>query len=109
MRCTCTFVKRDLEGALDIGVYVVAHPHEKEPDDSLDDPVNPQMQLGRRARYTIRLDVTADEARHSLLLTRLRRAEKGLRFERVPNFIPPCAFMSSHSSLMHSFRQLNEL
>jgi hypothetical protein len=32
-----------------------------------------------------------------------------LRFERAPTFIPPCAFMSSHSSLMHSFRQLNEM
>jgi hypothetical protein len=104
-----SFAKRELEGALDIGIYVVAAPHDKEPDDTLEDPVNPQMQLGRRARYAIRLDVQADEARSSLLLTRLRRAEKGLRFERVPQFIPPCAFMSSHSALMHSFRQLNEM
>lgn len=104
-----TFPKRDLEGALDIGVYVVGPPHEKEPDEGLDDPVNPQIKVGRRSRYTIRLDVQADEARNSLLLTRLRRAEKGLRFERVPNFIPPCAYMSSHSALMHAFRQLDEM
>jgi hypothetical protein len=104
-----SFSKRELEGALDVGVYVVSRPHDKEADDSLDDPVNPQTPLGRRSRYTIRLDVQADEAPASLLLTRLRRAEKGLRFERAMNFIPPCAFMSSHSSLMYSFRQLNEL
>lgn len=105
---SATFTKRELEGVLDLGVYVVAKPHEKEPDEGVEDPVNPQMQLGRRFRYALRLDVQADEAAGSLLLTRLRRAEKGLRFERVLNFIPPCAFMGSHSSLMHSFRQLNE-
>jgi hypothetical protein len=105
---SATFPKRELEGVLELGVYVVARAHEKEPDDSLEDPVNPQMQLGRRFRYVIRLDVQADEAAGSLLLTRLRRAEKGLRFERALTFIPPCAFMSAHSSLMHSFRQLNE-
>src|SRR5436309_6991573 len=76
------FPKRELEGATDIGVYVVVRPHDKEPDDSLDDPVNPQLPLGRRARYAIRLDVQADEAASSLILTRLRRAEQGLRFER---------------------------
>src|SRR5262249_13918044 len=100
-----SFPKRELEGATDVGVYVVAKPHDKEVDDSLEDPVNPQMQLGRRFRYTIRLDVQADEAPASLILTRLRRAEQGLRFERALNFIPPCAFMLGHSSLMHSFRQ----
>lgn len=104
-----TVTKRELEGAADVGVYVVAQPHGKEVDDSLEDPVNPQLQLARRLRYTIRLDVRADEAPASLILTRLRRAEKGLRFERALNFIPPCAFMIGHSSLMHSFRQLNEL
>jgi hypothetical protein len=104
-----SFSKRELEGSLDVGVYVLSKPHDKEVDDSLEDPVNPQMQLGRRRRYTIRLDVQADEAPASLLLTRLRRAEKGLRFERALNFIPPCVYMSSHSSLMFSFRQLNEM
>jgi hypothetical protein len=104
-----SFSKRELDGVLDVGVYVVSRPHEKEADDSLDDPVNPQMPLGRRRRYTIRLDIQADEAPGSLLLTRLRRAEKGLRFERALNFIPPCAFMSSQSALMYSFRQLNEM
>ena len=103
-----SFSKRDLEGALELGVYVVARPHDKEPDESVIDPVNPQMQLGRRFRYAIRLDVQADEAPISLLLTRVRRGEKGLRFERAFDFIPPCAFMSSHSALMHAFRQLNE-
>jgi hypothetical protein len=103
------FPKRDLEGVVDLGVYVVGRPHEKESDESLEDPVNPQIQLGRRFRYVLRLDVRADEAENSLLVGRLRRAETGLRFERQLAFIPPCVFMSSHSELMHAFRQLNDM
>lgn len=105
---TASFPKRELEGVLDLGVYVVVRPHDKEPDDRVEDPINPQLQTGKRFRYRLSLDPTADEAAWSLLLTRLRRAEKGLRFERAAGFIPPCAFMSSHSELMYSFRQLNE-
>jgi len=103
-----SFSKKELEGVLDVGVYVVARPHDKESDDSVEDPVNPQMALGRRMRYGLQLDVRAEEAQGSLLLTRLRRAEKGLRFERVSGFIPPCIAMCSHSELMHAFRSLNE-
>jgi len=31
-----------------------------------------------------------------------------VRFEIVPGFIPPCAFMGAHSALMQGFRQVNE-
>jgi hypothetical protein len=105
---TATFSKRDLEGVLDFGVYVVARPHDKEPADAVEDPINPQLQSGRRSLYRISLDPTADEAPWSLQLIRLRRAERGLRFERAAAFIPACAFMSGHSELMHAFRQVNE-
>jgi hypothetical protein len=104
-----SFSKKELEGALDVGVYVVARPHEKEADDSVEDPVNPQMALGRRLKYRIQLDVHAEDASNSLLVTRLRRAEKGMRFERQLRFIPPSVFMCAHSELMHAFRQLNEM
>jgi hypothetical protein len=103
-----TFSKRELETVTEATVYVVARPHDKESDGRVEDAVNPQLQLGRRARYSVRLDVSADEVPNSLVVTRIRRAERGLRFERAQNFIPPCAFMMGHSSLMHSFRQLNE-
>jgi hypothetical protein len=105
---TASFPKRELEGALELGVHVVARPHDKEPDGGIEDAINPQIQVGRRLHYRISLEPSADEAPWSLLLTRLRRAERGLRFERAPGFIPPCTFMSSHSELMHAFRQLNE-
>ena len=105
---TATFTKRELEGVLELGVYIVARPHDKEPDAGVEDPINPQLQTAKRCKYRISLDPPADEAQWSLLLVRLRRAEKGLHFERAPGFIPPCAFMSSHSQLMQSHRQLNE-
>jgi hypothetical protein len=105
---SATFPKRDVEGSLEVGIYIVTRPHDKQPDAGIEDPINPQMQTAKRARYRISLEPTADEAPWSLLLTRIRRSERGLRFERVPGFIPPCTAMSSHSELMYSFRELNE-
>jgi hypothetical protein len=105
---TATYQKKELETALEFGVYVVARPHDKEPDDGVEDPINPQLQVGRRARYRVSIEPAAEDAPWSLLLTRFRRADRGLRFERARGFIPPCAFMSSHSELMYAFRQLNE-
>lgn len=105
---SASFLKRELEGVLDIGIYVVARPHAKEPDRGVSDPINPQMEAARRPAYAIRLDLQADEADWGLLVARYRRVEKGLRFEGTPGFIPPCAYMSSYSSLMDAFRQLNQ-
>ena len=102
------FSKRDLEGALELGVHVVARPHDKQSDAGIEDTINPQIQAGRRAQYRLSLDPPAEDAPWSLLLTRVRRAETALRFERGSGFIPPCTLMSSHSELMHAFRQLNE-
>ena len=105
---SAAFPKKEIEGTLEVGVYVVARPHLKAPDATADDPVNPGLRTMRRPSYALKLDVQADEREWSLLLARLQRAERGLKFERVPGFIPPCAFMSSHSQLMYSFRQISE-
>src|SRR5215210_828257 len=35
-----SFPKRELEGVLDLGIFVLAKPHDKEPDGTLEDPVN---------------------------------------------------------------------
>src|SRR5579862_74952 len=105
---TATFPKAQLEGVLEFGIYVVMQPHDKEPDDAIPDPINTDLQTGRRLRHWISLDPSAHEAPWSLMVTRLRRAEKGLRFERLRGYIPPCAYMSSHSELMYAFQQLNE-
>ncbi len=103
-----SFPKKELEGATDLGVYVLAQPNQKEPDAGVEDPVNPGLPAGRRAKYWLRLELAAQESDWGLLLTRLRRRQQGLRFEKVSGFIPPCAFMCSHSELMQCFRQLNE-
>lgn len=105
---TLTMTKRELEGALELGVYVVARPHDKEPDDGVEDAINPQLRTGKRACYRISLEPRADEADWSLQLVRLRRAESGLHFERLSGFIPACAYMSGHSELMHAFRRIND-
>jgi hypothetical protein len=105
---SASFSRKELEGTLDVGIYVVGRPHDKVVDASVEDPINPQVQTGRRMAYRISLDPSADDIPWSLLLTRLRRADRGLRFERAAGFIPACALMSGHSELMHAFRQLNE-
>jgi hypothetical protein len=103
-----TFPTKALEGVTNIGIYVISRPHDKEADGGIEDPINPQIPGGRRARYEIAIDLRPDDAMWSLLLLRLRRSETGLRFERVPAFIPPCAWMGGHSELMQAFRQLND-
>jgi len=100
--------KASLEGVSEIGIYAVARPHEKEPADDTEDPVNPGLRMGRAAKYVLAWDVPAHDIEWSLLLTRLRRAARGGRFEAVPGFIPPCVFLSSHSGLMHAYRQMND-
>ena len=74
--------KRTLDGVSDVGVYIVTAPHDKEPDDSWKDPVNPSIPVGRRAHYTVALDVRADEVDRSVLVTRLERAPTSPRFQR---------------------------
>jgi hypothetical protein len=103
-----TFPRRELEGVLEVGVWVIAKPHDKEPDEGVDDPINPVMQTGKRFHYRISLDPGAEDAPWSLLLIRLRRSENRLRFERVGGFIPACAYMSAHSELMQAFRRVTE-
>jgi len=104
-----TFKKKQLEGTKEVGIYVVARPHQKEPDEDSEDALNPEIRPARRRSYGLTLEVQPDQTDWSLLLTRLRRAEAGIRFEKVSGFIPPCVFMTSHSELMHSHRQLNEI
>src|SRR5262249_37045698 len=72
------------------------------------DPANPEMKSGRRRRYELKLDVTAEEAGHSLLLDQLVKSERGLGYKRRSGFIPPCTTMVSHSELSQWGRKLSE-
>lgn len=83
-----TFPRRELEGHDQLGIYVVCEPHDKVPDNALEDTANPQMISSRRRRYQVKLDVSGAEGPHSLLLGRLQKSERGLRYEKVSGFIP---------------------
>jgi hypothetical protein len=103
-----TFPRRELEGHGQLGIYVVCEPHDKVTDDALEDPANPQMISSRRRRYRVTLDVSGAEGAHSLLLGRLRKSERGLRYEKVGGFIPLCTTLAGHSELMRAWERLKE-
>src|SRR6266511_4171510 len=77
-------------------------------EDGYDDPANPQIKSTRRQRYRLKLDVTAAEAAHSLMISRLRKAEGGLRYERAPGFIPVCTTLIGHSELKRAWERLRD-
>jgi hypothetical protein len=103
-----TFAKRELEGHGQLGIYVVCEPHDKITDNALEDPANPQMIASRRRRYRVKLDIAGAEGSHGLLLGRLRKSERGLRYEKVGGFIPLCTTLAGHSELMRAWERLVE-
>jgi hypothetical protein len=103
-----TFPKRELEGHGQLGIYVVCEPHDKVTDNGLEDSANPQMISSRRPRYRVKLDISGAEGSHSLLLGRLRKSERGLRYEKASGFIPLCTTLAGHSELMRAWERLVE-
>jgi hypothetical protein len=103
-----SFPKSQVEVYQEIGVYIVCEPHDKLVEDGYDDPANPQIKSTRRQRYRLKLDVTAAEAAHSLMIGRLRKAEGGLRYERAPGFIPVCTTLIGHSELKRAWERLRD-
>jgi hypothetical protein len=103
-----SFPKLDLEGLSEVDIWVLCEPHDKVVDEALEDPVNPQMRSLRRRLYRVKVGATAAEASHGLLLGRLKKSERTLRFERVGGFIPVCTTMASHSELFRAWHRLRE-
>jgi hypothetical protein len=103
-----SFPKSQIEGHQELGVYIVCEPHDKVVEDGYDDPANPQMKSTRRQRYRLQLDVTAAEAPHSLMISRLRKAEGSMRYERIPGFIPVCTTLIGHSELKRAWERLRD-
>ena len=103
-----SFPKSQIEGSRELGVYIVCEPHDKIVEDGYDDPANPQVKSTRRLRYRLQLDVTAAEATHSLMISRLRKAEGSMRYERVPGFIPVCTTLIGHSELKRAWERLRD-
>jgi len=102
-----SFSKKELEGHNELGVHVVCETHDKIAESALGDEANPQMKSFRRPHYRIQLDTTAAQSPHSLTLTRLKKAEDTLRYERVPAFIPVCTTLVAHSELRHVWEKLS--
>ncbi|MBO0863414.1 MAG: hypothetical protein J2P21_33950 [Chloracidobacterium sp.] len=103
-----SFPRSQIEGHQEVGVYIVCEPHDKVVEDNYEDPANPQVKSIRRQRYGLQLDVTAAEAAHSLMVSRLRKAEGSLRYERVPGFIPVCTTLIGHSELKRAWERLRD-
>src|SRR5262249_47645487 len=103
-----SFQKSALEGKQELGVYVVCEPHDKVIEDGVEDIANPQVRSSRRRRYRIELDVSASDAPHSLMVSRVRKAEGSLRYEKLSGFIPVCTTLVSHSELKRAWERLSE-
>ncbi len=103
-----SFPKSQIEGHQEIGVYIVGEPHDKVIENGYEDPANPQVKSTRRQRYRLQLDVTAAEATHSLMVSRLRKAEGSIRYERIPGLIPVCTTLIGHSELKRAWERLRD-
>src|SRR5262245_5108989 len=103
-----SFPKSQIEGYRELGVYVVCEPHDKVVEEGYDDPANPQTKSTRRQRYRVKLDVTAAEAAHSLMVSKLRKAEGAMHYERAPGFIPVCTTLIGHSELKRAWERLRD-
>lgn len=103
-----SFPKREFEGTQELGVYVVCAPHDKAVTEGLEDPANPQIKSTRRQAYRLKLDVTAAESAHSLMISRVQRIEGTLQYEKMSGFIPMCTTLIGHSELKRAWDRLRE-
>ncbi len=102
------FMKADLEGVAESGVYLACLPHTKEVVDGPLDEFNPQMRTERRPSYTIALQVKPEDAPYAIAVARIRRPKYGSGYEKDPEYIPACTSMASYSELAAAWRRLVE-
>lgn len=99
--------RADLAGLSEALVYVVrAGGKEPDPDSVGADAANPNQAALSRARYEVRLGITADLAAVSLPVARIRRASETLGFELDGQYIPPCASLLAHTALYNAVTRL---
>ncbi|HEX9001041.1 MAG TPA: hypothetical protein VGB07_14140 [Blastocatellia bacterium] len=103
-----SFSKREFEGTPELGVYVVCTPHLKTVTTGAEDSANPMIQSTRRQKYRLKLDVTAAEAPHALMVSRVRKIEGTLQYEKMSGFIPMCTTLIGHSELKRAWDRLRE-
>lgn len=102
------FLKAELEGVSQTGIYITSSPHEKEIVDGPVDEANPQMRTERRNLYRLSLMVSAQDAPYSVAVARIRRAQVGAGYEKDRSYIPPSTSMASFSDLTAGWRKIVE-
>jgi hypothetical protein len=102
------FSKSDLDGVSELRVYILAPPHTYDVLDGERDEHNPQMQTERARAYRLTLQPHGQEAEHTLVVTRLRRLEGSMAYEKDAFFIPPCTNLTAFSELSVAWRRITE-
>jgi hypothetical protein len=102
------FLKSELNGVAETGVYVTCNPHQKEVIDGPVDEFNPQMRTERRNFHQLSLMVPAEQALYSISVARIRRPQSGWGYEKDRSYIPACTSMTSYSELAAGWRRIVE-
>jgi hypothetical protein len=102
------FSKADLDGFRETRIYVVALPHTFELTDGPPDEDNPQMQTERVHAFRLKLQPHGDEVHHAIVVSKLRRSESSVSFEKDSAFIPPCTTLTAFSELTAAWRRILE-
>src|SRR5215471_11180299 len=102
------FLKSEMDGVAETGVYVTCNPHQKEVIDGPVDDFNPQMRTERRNFHQLSLMVSAEQAPYSISVARIRRTQSGSGYEKDRSDIPACTSMASYSELAAGWRRIVE-
>jgi len=102
------FNKLDMEGISETRIYIVALPHAYTVLDGAPDEHNPQMQTERVRSYRLTLQPHGEEVQHAIAISRLRRSERSIAYEKDPRFIPPCTNLTAFSELSAAWRRIVE-
>jgi len=103
------FNKTELDGVSETRVYVVALPHAYTVLDGSRDEHNPQMQTERARAYRLTLQPHGEEVQHAIAVSRLRRSDDSIVYEKDASFIPPCTNLTAFSELSAAWRRIVEL
>ena len=102
------FSKADLEGVREARIYIVASPHVFQLADGSQDEHNPQMQTERTRAFRLTLQPHGEDIHHAIAVSKLRRSESTLAYEKDPYFIPPCTTLTGFSELCAAWRRILE-
>jgi hypothetical protein len=102
------FNKADLDGVSETRIYIVALPHTYTVLDGPRDEHNPQMQTERVRAYRLTLQPHGEDTQHAIAVSRLRRSESSIAYEKDSSYIPPCTNLTAFSELSVAWRRIVE-